>query len=251
VISFVLPAYDEEANLPALLEKIAQTMETTGRPWRVVAVNDGSRDGTAGILEAYAQRLPVEVVVHPVNLGLKRTILDGLRYTVDHGADGDIVVSLDSDNSHEPSRAPAMIALIEQGRDVVVASRYRPGAAEVGLSFPRSFLSRTVNLLLQLLLPIPGIRDYSCGYRAYRVELLRKVFDRYGERVAEAETFAAMAEILLKAGSVGARAGEVPLVLRYDQKRGGSKMKVMATIIDYLRMIARLAPGWRRGRRGR
>lgn len=248
MITFVLPAYNEDANLPALLERIAATMKGAGRPWRVVAVNDGSRDGTAEVLRRYGERLPVEVVTHPVNLGLARTIVDGLRYATETGADGDVVISMDADNSHEPSLAPAMIARVEEGHDVVVASRYRPGAQEIGLSFRRRFLSLGVNLLLRMLLPLRGIRDYSCGYRAYRRELLQKVFTRYGERVAEATTFAAMAEILLKAGNVDARAAEVPLVLRYDQKRGASKMRVLDTILDYFRLMGRLGPGWRGGR---
>ncbi|MDI6869768.1 MAG: glycosyltransferase [Bacillota bacterium] len=251
MISFVLPAYNEEANLPVLLNKIADAMSAAGRPYRVVAVNDGSRDGTSAILRRHAERMPVEVITHLVNLGLPRTIVDGLRHAADRGSSEDIIITMDADNSHEPSYAPAMIDLVERGFDVVIASRYQPGAREVGLSLLRRFLSYAVNRMLAVLLPIPGVRDYTCGYRAYRAGMLKRLFEYYGDRVVESTTFSAMAEILLKTGTLGARAAEVPLVLRYDQKRGGSKMKVVATILDYLRLMARLAPGWPQPRRVR
>ncbi|HHW14033.1 MAG TPA: glycosyltransferase [Firmicutes bacterium] len=238
MISFVLPAYNEEANLPPLMHKIGETMAGVGRPYRVVAVNDGSRDGTARVLAELAAAYPVEVVVHEVNLGLPRTMVDGLkRAAVGAGAE-DIVITMDADNSHEPRYVPAMVAALEKGYDVVIASRYRPGAKEVGLSWERSVMSRAVNLMLAVLFPIPGVRDYTCGYRAYRAQVLQGMFSHYGERLVESTTFSAMAELLLKAGMLGARMTEVPLVLRYDQKAGTSKMKVLRTILDYLRLMA-------------
>ncbi|MGE5508704.1 MAG: glycosyltransferase family 2 protein [Chitinophagales bacterium] len=240
MISFVLPAYNEEANLPPLLEKIAAVMAESGRLYRVVAVNDGSRDRTPQVLSELSARIPIEVVTHPINLGLPQTILDGLRYASQGCDPGDIVITMDADNTHEPRYALELIRRVEEGCDVAIASRYRPGAAEVGLSAHRRFLSKAVNVMLAACLPIPGVRDYTCGYRAYRASLLQQLFAVYGERLIESTTFSAMAEILLKAGFLGLAAGEIPLVLRYDQKAGASKMRVVRTILDYLRMIASL-----------
>src|SRR5579872_4970111 len=62
-ISVVIPVYNEEANLPELLERIAATMATLGRPYEVVLVNDGSRDGSLRLLQAAAARDPRIVVV--------------------------------------------------------------------------------------------------------------------------------------------------------------------------------------------
>lgn len=249
IISFVLPAYNEEENLPPLLDKIAAVMPESGLAYRVVVVNDGSRDATRDILTVYTGRLPLEVVDHPVNQGLPRTIYDGLAYAAAGADPDDIIITMDADNSHEPRYALPMIESIKKGHDLVVASRYRPGAAEVGLSPLRSFLSRGVNVMLKVILPIKGIRDYTCGYRAYRAELLQRMQAYYGERLVESTTFSAMAEILLKAGRLRVKAGEIPLILRYDQKAGTSKMRVTSTVLDYFRLIARLRfSGWRKGR---
>ena len=126
-----------------------------------------------------------------------------------------------------------MVTLIQAGKDVVIASRYADGGKEVGLSHARHIFSGGASFLLRLFFPIPGARDYTCGYRAYRVELLQRAFRVYGPELIEERGFTCMAELLIKLGKLGARLGEVPLILRYDLKSGPSKMKVMATIARY------------------
>lgn len=239
MIRFVLPAYNEEGNLLPLLEKIHLSMTSAGLEYEVTVVDDGSTDGTARVLEACGAMYPLRVMSHRVNLGLPKTIEHGLRGAVARAGPSDAIVAMDADNTHEPDCAVRMACRLDEGFDIVVASRYARGGREVGLSFSRSVLSRGVNLILAAFLPIPGITDYTSGYRAYRPEVLRRVFETYGDDAVESTTFTATAEILVKARALGIRATEVPLVLRYDQKAGRSKMRVMATILDYLRLIAR------------
>jgi len=158
---------------------------------------------------------------------------------LDLATDDDIIVTMDADNTHTPGLLPRMINTLEGGNDVVIASRYQPGARVVGLSPWREFLSTGMRWLFQILLPIRGVRDYSCGYRAYRASILRRAFDLWGEAFISQSGFSCMVDILLKLNRLGAVMTEVPLVLHYENKRGKSKMNVSKTIRETLRLAWR------------
>ena len=92
-------------------------------------------------------------------------------------------------------------------------------------------------------MPVKGARDYTCGFRVYRVTTLRKAVAAWGDRFVEEAGFTCMAEILLKLGRGGAKVIEWPLILRYDLKEGASKMKIMRTITRYFAMAWRVRTG--------
>jgi dolichol-phosphate mannosyltransferase len=125
--------------------------------------------------------------------------------------------------------------------DVVIASRYASDGAEkgkeVGLAFHRKILSRGAGLILQIAFHIGGAKDYTCGYRLYSGKILKKAAHIYGEKLVEEPNFVCMVEILVKLDHIGARIGEVPLVLRYDLKAGASKMKIFRTVMRYFGLI--------------
>jgi hypothetical protein len=93
--------------------------------------------------------------------------------------------------------------------------------------------------VFQTLFPIPGVRDYTCCFRAYRVPLLRRARLAYGERLVEARGFEAVMDLLLKLRPLGLRAVEVPFVLDYGARAGQSKMKVLRTVRTTLALLAR------------
>lgn len=242
MVYYLLPAYNEEENIGLLLTKISNVMDETGKEYVVIVVDDGSKDRTAEIVQSAAASIPIHLVRHPENRGLHESLRSGIKASLDLSEDpNDVLVAMDADNTHEPSSCPEMVRLIsEGGYDVVIASRYRPGSQEVGLSVSRLVMSRAVNLMLSALFRIEGVRDYTCGFRAYGKKALERAWRAYGSRFVESTTFSATAEILLKMGKIGIRATEVPFVLRYDQKGGVSKMKVLTTVLDYFRMMGRV-----------
>jgi dolichol-phosphate mannosyltransferase len=240
----VLPAYNEERSLPALLDRyvaLAGALEARGTPLRVLVVDDGSTDGTTAAARGFEGRLAIEVVPHGVNRNLGAALRTGLTEALARAADDDVVSTMDADNTHDPSILPGMWDLLERERaDVVIASRYAPGGEEVGLTKLRQVLSRGASFMMSVVAPVRGARDYTCGFRLYRASTLRRAHAIWGEKLIEEAGFTCMAEVLLKLGRGGAKVAEAPLVLRYDRKEGASKMKVMQTIGRYFVMARRL-----------
>lgn len=235
----VLPAYNEVLSLPALLERLAQSMFEAGLRYGVVLVDDGSTDGTVESVAHLAKEVSLCVLRHERNQGLGASLRDGLMKAAGLAADHDIVVTMDADNSHTPELILPMVRLVREGNDVVIASRYRSGSRVRGVPWSRRFLSFAGRCLFTLVFPTPGVRDFTSGYRAYRAQVLRRVASEYGPAFYDQDGFQAMVDILLKLRRFDLIFHEVPLILRYDLKEGGSKMKVWRTVRDTLRLLVR------------
>ena len=109
--------------------------------------------------------------------------------------------------------------------DVVIGSRFQPGAEVHGVPAMRRLYSRVMSILFRAAFPIPGVRDYSCGFRAY------------GDGFITEQGFACMVEVLFQLDRLhGVRFAEVPMVLHYDLKPTETKMNVLRTIRDTLRL---------------
>ncbi len=234
----VLPAYNEAANLPPLLDRVGAAW-TGVFPFRVLVVDDGSSDDTVGVAEAAAARLPVEIVRHGRNQGLAGAVRTAIREVCRRAGDDDTVVIMDADNSHPPELVPLMLVRIFAGSDMVIASRFVRGGREEGVPWRRRVLSRAASMLFRCLCPVAGVRDYTTGFRAYRAALLKALWARHGDALVEAAAFSVMTEILLKARALRPRVAEVPLILRYDLKEGPSKMRLFTTIRDYVHLLRR------------
>jgi len=229
---------NEQSSVGKLLERFERVFRSIDAPKTIVAVNDGSTDKTGDVLRRWQERLPLRVVDHGVNRGLGQAMRTGIASVADSAPADAVLVTMDADNSHDPALIPQMLEKHSAGADVVVASRYAPGGAEVGLPYHRHVFSRGANLVMALLFPLPGVKDFSCGYRLYRLAKLRDAMALYGSRFIEEDGFVCMAEILVKCRRVRIAAAEVPLVLRFDLREGASKMKVGRTIWRYLRFAA-------------
>lgn len=232
----VLPAYNEEENIGLLLDRIDEALGAGPLPYRILVVNDGSQDHTGEIVDKRSQRLPVCVLTHPVNAGLGVTIRDGLIEAATSCEESSVIITMDSDESHDPKLIPVMVEQIRAGSDVVIASRYRPGAAILGLSAFRKLLSIGASYLMRVTNPVPGVRDYTCGFRAYRSATIRTAMAAYGPDFITAQGFHCMAEILLKLHKLNCTFSEAPMILRYDLKKGQSKMRMLKTIRNTLRL---------------
>jgi dolichol-phosphate mannosyltransferase len=251
MIWIVLPAFNEESSLPNLLPKLDERMRLDQIPYRLVAVNDGSYDRTAEILEHFCPKLPMDVVTHPINRGLGETERDGFEFAAARCAPDDIIVRIEGDDTHGPEYVTAIIAKLKDGFDVVNTSRFQENGGQLGVDGYRAFISRCANLFMQTVFRIPNVRDYSCGYRGYRGRVIQDAVRVFGNNFIQLRGmgFTSTLEIIVKLHVLGCRFAEVPFVLRYDQKQGPSKMVSSLTTIGYL-MMAFLYHwpfgGWRR-----
>lgn len=233
MIYFVLPAYNEERNISAVLGGIRDVF--ANEKYRVILIDDGSEDNTKEIAIKLSQNIPIHIVEHRKNLGLGRSLKDGLLYLLPFLNEDDVVITMDADNTHPVEVSKKMIKKMP-GYEIVIASRYS-GGAEIGVSLFRRMLSKTSNLVLGFLFHRRGLRDYTSGYRLFRGNLLKKLYQMYGENIICQKGFGATTELLLRCLKFKPKICEVPLPLRYDLKKGRSKMRVLKEIFSYLRLI--------------
>lgn len=242
-IRIVLPAYNEEESLPPLLQRINDAYNYYKWDASVLVVNDGSEDNTLGVARGFKGDITVDVLDIQPNSGLANAINSGMRKAVQGLKDSDIVVTLDADDSQTPFLIQRMAQQVAEGSDLVIASRYQPGARVKGLKRSRTFFSWAAGLLFRLLVGFEGIRDYTCGFRAYRVDMLKKTIAVYGDRFITQKGFGCMVEVLLKVAGQSATMNEIPMILRYDLKQGESKMNVQRTMKQTLKLLLEYKTG--------
>ena len=233
-LAIVIPMRDERLSVQPLFERFVDAARRWDFPYRIIVVDGKSSDGTPDEIRKFEDRLPIEVLELQENLGLGGALEAGLQGAL---RVADVVVTMDGDDSHDPHTIPALMARLDEGFDVVVASRFAPGGREIGVAAHRRLLSHTASGFLRLLFPVGSVQDYSSGFRAYRADGLRALAEE--GRLVRESGFACMLDLLLRLRARGCRAAEVPLVLRYDLKPSASKMDVPRTVVRYLALIMR------------
>lgn len=238
MVWILLPAFNEEDSLPSLLPKIDEALNRIGAEHRIIVVNDGSFDQTAKIIEDFSKSYSIETVIHTINRGLGETERDGFEYIAAKCDDGDIIVRMDCDDTHEPEYIEDMVKKISDGYDVVIASRFQPSGGQKGVDGYRAFISYSANIFMKLMFNIYGVKDYSCGYRAYRGKLIKDVIKIFGNGFIQLKGlgFTSTLETIVKLKLMGCKFSEVPFVLRYDQKVSQSKMISTITTFGYFTM---------------
>jgi dolichol-phosphate mannosyltransferase len=241
MIFVCIPAYNEEKNIGRLLERIKSSLSDIEPNYEVVVYDDGSDDETIGVVGSFMDSMPIHLIRGEVNKGLRYGMENLILYSLENSNGGDdIAVMLDGDDTHNPSQIPAMVEKIGQGFDVVVSGRFSRGSTVVGVPAYRKILSLGAAALMKTLFPISGVIDYTSGFRAYSVDILRRAVERHGDQLFESEEFACTAELLIKLRGLGMRAAQVPMELRYDRKGGESKMNTGANVLSTLKTIIRL-----------
>ena len=240
-IFFLLPVYNEEGNLRILLERFHSSVVRLGIEYHIIVFDDGSTDSSGKILKELSEKYTLTVIGDGLNHGLGYGFATLLRKCCElSNSDEDVAVVMDADCTHNPELIDDMLNNIRHGFDVVIASRYLTDSRIIGVTFWRRILSLGASCIMRLLYPIRGVKDYTCGFRAYSLSILRKAFMKFGDQLIQEANFSCMAEMLIKLRALDALYVEVPLLLRYDRKIGISKMDVNKTIKSTLRMVLRL-----------
>lgn len=228
LLSVIVPTYNERDSLPSLLLRLQDVHRTV--PLEVVIVDDASPDGTGAVGETLAGSAPMPVVVvhRPVKAGLASAVIDGAA-----GARGKVVTVMDADLSHPPELLPAMVAAIEGGADVAIASRYVPGGGVEDWPVLRRMLSVAATRLARTVLRL-RVRDPLSGFFAARTSL-------FTDRAYFGLGYKLLVEVLVRHPG---RTVEIPYRFT-DRRRGHSKL----TVDEVAAFFAVLAGLWRHQRR--
>jgi glycosyltransferase involved in cell wall biosynthesis len=209
-ISIVLPVYNERENLLPLLDELSGVLSGMNKQFEVIAVDDGSRDGSVQLLkEAAAERKYLKAIFFRRNTGQSAAFDAGFR-----AASGDVVITMDADRQNDPADIPLMLGELDKGFDVVTGWRKK---RRDGM-FLRTIPSRIANFIIRRLTGTQ-IHDLGCSLKVYR----RHVTDElrlYGEM----HRF-----ISVLADGLGARVGEV-VVNHRPRVAGVSKYGLRRTV---------------------
>lgn len=235
-VAVVLPTYNEAENIERLLRELRRIVPEA----RLVVVDDASPDGTGSIADRCAEELGgIDVVHRTTKDGLGNAYRFAFRRVIGEGFD--VVVTMDSDFSHDPEVVPALLGRVEDGADAVIGSRYVPGGGTQDWPLHRRLLSRWGNVYTGWILGVK-VRDCTSGFRAYRTAALSAI-DPDSTR---ADGYAFLTELVVRLSRRGSRIDEVPIVF-VDRRYGTSKMS-SRIVAESMLLVTRwgLAYRWRR-----
>ena len=219
-VCLIIPTYNERGNILPLVERIHHAL--SGYDYEILFVDDNSGDETTELITALSSQYPVKVIVRKNKKGLASAVVDGLGQ-----ATGQIIGVMDADLQHPPEVLPDLLREVQNGADIVIASRYIKGGACQGWGLARRIISKGAIFLAHLLLPsTKQVRDPVSGFF---------IFNR--EVVANANLRPTGYKILLEILMEGKfrNLAEVPFTFRV-RTSGASKLNARQQI-DYLKHI--------------
>lgn len=215
----IIPTYNERENIVALIDLVC----SAGSPFHVVVVDDGSPDGTAGLVKELQTKFNTEenVKLHLIErsgkLGLGTAYITGFKYALDKGYDH--ILEMDADFSHDPKDLIRLLkACTEGGADLCIGSRYATGVNVVNWPIGRVLLSYFASRYVRLITSMP-IHDTTAGFVCYSSKVL-KTIDLDKIRFVG---YAFQIEMKFLAWKYGFKIREVPIIFT-DRTRGESKM---------------------------
>ncbi len=217
-----IPVYNEATHVERVLQQVRRFSP------EILVVNDGSTDGTAALLD---HQPDIRRVDHPRNRGYGAALITAFQYTRDH--DFDVLVTMDCDGQHEPSRIPVLLESLHDA-DIVSGSRYlRDFRQDTPAPTDRRAINRTITEEINEQFGL-GITDAFCGFKAYR---------RYAiEKLHITETGWGMPlQLWAQAAAAGLRIREIGVPRLYlDPKRafGGVLNDADARLAYYRKVLA-------------
>ena len=210
----VVPAFNEEASLPATLEELRERAPALD----VVVVDDGSSDATA----SEARHAGVPVLVLPINLGVGAALQTGFRYALEHGYE--VAVQLDADGQHDPADLAPLLEPLDRGQaDLVIGSRFIQGSGRYRAPlFRRAGI--TVFSGLATLVIGRRLTDTTSGLRAYGRRVMRLCLDYFPQDFPDAP-------LLIWLARNGVRWIEVPVTMR--PRRAGRSFYTFTRSVYY------------------
>ncbi|MBA3540963.1 MAG: polyprenol monophosphomannose synthase [Deltaproteobacteria bacterium] len=209
----VVPTYNERDNVGAIAERLLAALPQTD----VLFVDDNSPDGTGELLDQMAAKDKRINVMHRAGkLGLGTAYIEGFTWGLGRGYA--YLFEMDADGSHDPKYLPQMLALAEDGADVVVGSRYVPGGGTENWGLGRRIISKGGGLYARTILGV-DVQDVTAGFICWR----RHALEAIDLKTITSNGYSFQIEMKYRAINKGMRVVETPIVF-VDRRVGQSKM---------------------------
>ncbi len=229
LLSVVIPAFNEERRIASTLEQLHAYLSRQSYSWEILVSDDGSDDATAQLVSDFARRFPGIRLLSVEHRGKGWAVNQGML-----AARGEYWFLCDADLAMPVEHLIRFLAPEMEKVDILVGSRELPTSRRFGEPASRHLMGRAFNLLIRRL-TLPGIRDTQCGFKRFRAETARGLFERQ-----QLWGFAFDVELLYLAQQSGLVIREVPIDW-YHQP--GSKVRPLRDALLMARDVMRIK--WR------
>lgn len=233
----VVPTYNEKENVVHMVEAV----KAAGVPGlELLCVDDSSPDGTAEAVRSISAKEPwVHLLVREKKRGIGSAYSDGFGYALST-LDSDVVIEMDADLQHPPAVLPSLLAAIEGGADVAIASRYIPGGGTAGWGRRRRLVSSGANGIARFMLRL-SVRDCTSGFRAFRREAAERIVG--SSLPTKGFEFQVATLHLLRDGT---KIVEVPYT--FSPRRAGKSKLGLLDMVKFFFSVVRISLGGSKGR---
>lgn len=228
MISVILPAYNEEKRIKKTLDSLCSYMECVfpDGDYEILAVNDGSCDGTASVISAHNGK-NLQLLDYRPNRGKGGAV----KYGVEH-AQGNIILFTDADLPYPPENIKKALVLFQkEPYDLILGSREH---AENGQKYPwyRTIMSRCFSLLVDSVLHL-HVSDTQCGFKCFRRDAAKKIF-----KAITLTGWGFDVELIFLAKKYGYNIGRLPVQLYHENS--GSKIRIIHDTITMIKEVKRV-----------
>lgn len=220
----VIPCFNEEKNLKSgVLKEVADYLKNQHYTWEVIIVDDGSTDESVTLVEDFLRENSGFSLIKNPHQGKAATVVTGMLT-----AQGRYVLFSDLDQATPINQIEKLLPWFNKGFEVVIGSR---STSRQGAPLSRIFMARGFMLLRTIILGLGGLTDTQCGFKAFKNEVAKKVFNRlkiYGKQqvvLGSMVTAGFDIETLFIAKKMGFKIKEVPVDWHYVDTRRISPLK--------------------------
>ncbi len=233
-ICFVLPTYNEEENIENIIELITQEGHNQSKSvFSILVVDDNSSDQTQDIVKRVIDSANNVYLISGQKKGLGDAYKRGFVFAID-SLEADVIFQMDADGQHDTALIPQFLNAIEEGRDVVIGSRYVAGGSLPDFSMFRLLISKIGNLLVRYIGGVIHIKDCTSGYRAIKTSYLKDL--NFGYLSTRGYSF--QSSLICDLAWRGADILEIPIA--FTSRKGGDSKLSLRDQIEFLLNIPKL-----------
>ena len=204
-ISVIIPCFNEGRTIFQNIKEINGYLSRKFSGYEIIAVNDGSSDNTLSELRLVQQEVPIKIINNEINEGKGNAVRDGIS-----AGNNELVMFLDADLAIPIEELEKFMEEIEEGNDLVIASRFVPGLKILKpVLWHRKIMEKVFRILRMVILNSWKVKDTQCGFKVFRSDAAKRIFS-----MATINRFAFDSEVIFIAKKFGYSIKELPITLQ-------------------------------------